>query len=82
MQQPPTTANIHEAKTHLSKLLKQVEQGGEVIIAKSGKPFARIIPYQPATIQRQPGGLEGSIWYADDYDKADAEIAALFNGRD
>lgn len=39
-----TTVNIHEAKTHLSRLLEQVAQGEEVLIAKSGKPVARLVP--------------------------------------
>ncbi len=51
--------NIHEAKTHLSRLLEELEKGEEIIIARHGKPVARLIPY---TInQRKPGSLRGQI---------------------
>lgn len=53
--------NVHEAKTQLSRLLQQVEAGEEVIIARAGKPVARLVPLQPNRPQRQPGRLEGII---------------------
>lgn len=59
--------NIHEAKTHLSKLLKRVVAGEEVIIAKSGQPIARILPYESAPVERKPGSAKGKIWIADDF---------------
>jgi prevent-host-death family protein len=52
--------NIHEAKTHLSRLLSRVQDGEEIILAKSGTPIARIIPYE-ATKPRQPGLIKGRI---------------------
>ena len=60
--------NIHEAKTHLSRLLEDVAGGEDVIIAKSGKPVARLIPFRPALEPRVPGSMKGKIWIADDFD--------------
>jgi prevent-host-death family protein len=54
--------NVHEAKTHFSKLLEQVEQGEEIIVARAGKPVVRMIRYQPdKTLKRKPGRLKGKI---------------------
>lgn len=55
-----TTVNVHEAKTNLSRLLAQVEDGEEVIIARSGKPVARLISCKPKG-KRQPDILKGQI---------------------
>ena len=60
--------NIHEAKTHLSRLLEQVMQGEEVIIAKSGKPVARIVPLGGPAKRRKPGSARGQIKMAEDFD--------------
>ncbi len=62
------TINIHEAKTHLSKLLEEVRLGGEVVIAKSGKPMARLTGISPAKPIRKPGFLKGKIKIADNFD--------------
>jgi len=72
--------NIHEAKTHLSKLLEEVAAGAEVIIAKAGKPVARLSPYQPAKPKRRLGGLIGQIWEAPGCWDPDPELEALFYG--
>lgn len=55
-----TTVNVHEAKTHLSKLLDRVRAGEEIVLAKAGKPYAKLVPVEaPAKPKRrQPGGLE------------------------
>lgn len=53
--------NIHEAKTHLSKLLSRVHSGEEIIIAKSGKPYARLIPVKQQPEKRIPGIAEGRV---------------------
>jgi prevent-host-death family protein len=53
-------ANIHEAKTHFSELLERVHKGEEVIIAKAGKPYARLVPVVEAG-ERQPGTFRGQI---------------------
>jgi len=56
-----STVNIHEAKTHLSALLKRVESGEEILIAKSGHPIARISPLSPSSGKRQPGSAKGDL---------------------
>lgn len=53
-------ANIHEAKTHFSELLERAHRGEEVIIAKAGKPYARLVPVVEA-VDRQPGAFRGQI---------------------
>lgn len=63
-----TTVNVHEAKTHLSRLLEQVRQGEEVIIAKAGKPVARLVAVSEKPKRRKPGSAKGTIHYADDFD--------------
>ena len=74
-------ANIHEAKTHLSKLIEEVLAGEEVIIAKAGKPAIKLIPYQPNLESRQPGGWEGKATIADDFDdELPQDILASFTG--
>lgn len=62
------TVNIHEAKTHLSKLVEEVSKGREIVIAKSGKPMARLTGISPAKPIRKPGFLKGKIKIADDFD--------------
>lgn len=53
--------NVHEAKTHFSKLLARVHQGEEVIVTKAGKPYARLVPLAETTPERRPGRLEGRV---------------------
>jgi prevent-host-death family protein len=60
--------NVHDAKTNLSKLLMKVKDGQEVIIAKSGKPVARLVPYAQQEIKRLPGTAKGLVSLADDFD--------------
>ena len=59
--------NVHEAKTHLSKLLQQVEAGEEVVICRAGKPVARLVPVAPVK-PRVLGGDEGKVRIAPDFD--------------
>ena len=59
--------NIHEAKTHFSRLLARVANGEEVIIAHSGKPVARLVPFQERG-NRIPGTAKSKIYIADDFD--------------
>ncbi len=56
----PTTVNIHEAKTHLSRLLARVSGGDEIIIAKNGEPMAMLMPIG-RTKARKPGKFQGEI---------------------
>ena len=51
--------NVHEAKTHFSRLLEQAHAGQEIIVAKAGKPYARLVPLAPETTGRRPGSLAG-----------------------
>ncbi len=59
--------NIHEAKTHLSRLLQRVAAGEEVTIARSGVPVARLVPVVPKS-KRPLGFARGQVWIADDFD--------------
>lgn len=61
-------SNVHEAKTHFSKLLELVAKGEEVIIAKSGTPVARLVPYSAPTHKRQFGRDTGLFDVPDDFD--------------
>lgn len=63
------TVNIHEAKTQLSRLLADVARGEEVLIARNGRPVARLVPVATATTRRQPGLDRGKIEYADDVEE-------------
>lgn len=60
--------NVHEAKTHLSRLLDQVEKGEEVIIGRAGRPVARLVPYVESHEPRKPGRWTGRVHIADDFD--------------
>ena len=70
--------NISEAKAQLSALIAMVERGDEVILAKSGKPVAKIVPYGGATRRRVPGSMEGEIWMAPDFDRLPDDMAKAF----
>jgi prevent-host-death family protein len=59
--------NIHEAKTHLSRIVDEVAAGSEVIIAKSGKPMARLIPLAGTRRAKKLGLLKGKIKVPDDF---------------
>lgn len=76
------TVNIHEAKTHLSRLLEQVAVGEEIVIAKAGKPIARLVPLEAPPKKRQLGLLKGRLNVPDDFDAplTDDELT-LFEGR-
>jgi len=60
--------NIYEAKSKLSKLINQVIAGEEVILAKSGKPVAKIVPFEKPTQNRKPGSAKGKLIISDDFD--------------
>jgi prevent-host-death family protein len=64
-----TTVNIHEAKTHLSKLLQRVMNGEEIIIAKSGEPVARLVPIKKRAVDRKPGIDNGKVIIHDNFDE-------------
>ena len=56
-----TIVNVHEAKTHFSRLLEQAHQGQEIIVAKAGKPYARLVPLTEPVPERRPGRLVGVV---------------------
>lgn len=56
-----TQVNVHEAKTHLSRLLDRVHAGEEIILAKAGKPYARLMPLEPPKTKRELGFVKGSL---------------------
>ena len=62
------TVNIHAAKTQLSRLLEQVEEGEEIVIARAGKPIARLVPLVTSRPKRKLGILEGQYTVADNID--------------
>ncbi|MGH9224438.1 MAG: type II toxin-antitoxin system Phd/YefM family antitoxin [Acidimicrobiales bacterium] len=73
--------NIHEAKTHFSRLVQRAAAGEEIVIAKAGVPLAKLVPYaEPA--RPKPGLWKGKVWAADDWDseETNAEVARLFTG--
>lgn len=59
---PDKVVNVHEAKTHFSKLLKRAHDGEEIVLSKAGKPYAKLVPIAPPSAKRrEPGGLEGWV---------------------
>jgi len=73
--------NVHEAKTHLSKLLNRVAAGEEIVIARYGRPAARIVPIQKAVGPRRLGRLKGRIRIAGDFDAPlPAKLVGRFHG--
>jgi prevent-host-death family protein len=75
--------NIHEAKTHFSRLLQKVAAGEEVVIARAGVPIARLVAVEPKKAQTRPLGMdEGRIWIADDFDAPlpDDLLKAFYGG--
>lgn len=76
-----TTVNIHEAKTHPSRLVDQAAKGHEFVIAKAGKPMVRVIPVEVPPAQRRLGTLRGKAVIELDVKKDfAAEIEAMFYG--
>ena len=74
--------NIHEAKTNLSRLVDQVSGGAEIIIAKAGKPVAKLVPIGRRGRVRKPGFLKGKIKIAADFDTPlPGELLDAFEGR-
>lgn len=72
--------NIQEAKTHLSRLLEEAVAGEDIVIAKSGRPYVRLVSCVPETTPRTLGGWEGRVRMADDFDETPDEVIRLFEG--
>lgn len=70
--------NIHDAKTHLSRLVERVEAGEEVVIARAGRPVARLVPFKTRTQARIPGLWRGRVHLSPDFDRTDEELLEAF----
>jgi prevent-host-death family protein len=82
MSQMARRVGIHELKTHFSRLLRDVEDGGEIIVTRSGKPVARIVSAQPSSSVAESYGLfRGQFVLPDDFDAGSDELADLFGVR-
>lgn len=75
------STNIHQAKTHLSRLVQRAAEGEEIVIAKAGKPLAKLVPYREKNIPRNPGFWRGKVKIADDFDDLPQDIAAAFRAK-
>ncbi|MEP6462254.1 MAG: type II toxin-antitoxin system Phd/YefM family antitoxin [Frankiaceae bacterium] len=72
--------NVYEAKTQLSRLLDAVAAGDDVVIARAGRPIARLIPYAHEAAPRRPGAWRGRVQIAEDFDEWPAELETAFFG--
>ncbi len=71
--------NTHDAKSRLSELIREAEEGIEVIVARNGHPVARIVPWVPERPARVPGAWAGRVHGSDDAIASDDEIVAVFD---
>lgn len=74
------TVNIHAAKTHLSRLVEKVEAGEEIVIARAGRPVARLVPFRRASRPRVPGRWRDQIVMAPDFDAPNEALIRDFEG--
>ncbi|WP_432547239.1 type II toxin-antitoxin system Phd/YefM family antitoxin [Kineococcus sp. SYSU DK004] len=75
------TVDVQEAKTYLSHLLEAVERGEDVVITRSGKPVARLVPARSRGARR-PGAWQGRVAVADDFDDTPEDLVAAFGDDD
>ena len=74
--------NLYDAKTHLSALIERAAAGEEIVIAKAGRPKAKLIPYRPADEPRKPAHALGLMFIAEDFDMAMPDLDAAFEGEE
>lgn len=74
------TVNIHEAKTHLSRLIDKVEAGEEIVIARAGRPVARLVTYRKTSRPRVPGRWRDQIVVGPDFDAPNEDLTRDFEG--
>lgn len=75
------SVNVYQAKTHLSQLLDRAAAGEEIIIARAGRPVARLVALAGSSLHpRTPGGWRGKVVIAADFDELPAEMDAAFRG--
>ncbi len=72
--------NMHEAKTHLSRLVERAAAGEEIIIARAGRPQVRLVAFTTTAEPRRPGSLRGRLVVADDFDDTPTSIIDAFEG--
>ena len=72
--------NIQQAKTHLSRLLEEALAGEDIVIAKAGRPYVKLVPCTPELTARSLGGWEGKVRMADDFDETPNDVIKLFEG--
>jgi prevent-host-death family protein len=70
--------NVLEAKTHLSRLIEHVEAGEEIVIARAGRPVARLVPYRTRTSPRTPGIWRGRVVLTPEFDAPDQDTIESF----
>ena len=70
--------NTHEAKSRLSELIRLAEAGDEVIVARNGRPVAKLIPWPPDRPARRPGAWAGRVVYGSDVVGSDPDVLAMF----
>ncbi len=79
---PETVVNLYQAKTMLSELVDRAAAGEEILIAKAGRPLAKLVPLGAAPRRRAPGGWEGKVRVAEDFDAPLPEaILDAFEGK-
>jgi len=75
------SVNVYEAKTHLSQLIDRAAAGEEIVIARAGRPVARLVPLADLPSRRRsPGAWRGRVRISDDFDELPGEIDAAFRG--
>ena len=72
--------NVHDAKTHLSRLLERVEAGEEIVISRAGRPVARLVAFRRPRSPRRPGGWRGRVVIGPEFDDLPDELAAALRG--
>lgn len=77
---PTRSYNMHEAKTHLSRLAERAAGGEEIVIARNGRPLARLVAIEEERGPRKLGAWRGQVWMAPDFEAYDEEIRTLFEG--
>lgn len=76
-----TIVNVHQAKSQLSKLIEQAESGEEVVIARAGKPAARLVAFTVPGKERKAGIWRNQVSVSDDFDALPSDVMAAFEGR-
>ena len=75
------TVNIHEAKSQLSRILAAVEKGEEIVVARAGRPVAKLVPFREEGPKPEPGKWRGTVSVHEKFDEEDERVTAAFEGR-